>query len=225
MAVILHAKKRDNLNHSTTRKLRDEGNFPAVVYGYKTENKTIYINYADFIKTIREAGRNGILDLQVEGENSKLSVMLQEYQTEPIKDEILHADFIAVNLKEEVEVEVPVHLAGESAGAKEGGVIQHTLHNLNVRALPSDLPEYLELDVSELEIGDALQVQDLKKDGKYEILDEPESTIVTVLPPQKPEEEEAEDAEKETEAEEESSGQPAEAKEDAQQEDVTEEDE
>ncbi|WP_070121545.1 50S ribosomal protein L25/general stress protein Ctc [Bacillus marinisedimentorum] len=222
MAVTLHAKKRDNLNHSTTRKLRDEGNFPAVVYGYKTENQTIYINYADFIKTIREAGRNGILDLQVEGQNSRLSVMLQDYQTEPIKDEILHADFIAVNLKEEVEVEVPVHLTGEAAGVKEGGVVQHTLHNLNVRALPSDLPEYIELDVSALEIGDALQVQDLKKDGKYEILDEQESTIITVLPPQKPEEEEADE---EAEAEEESGGQPAESKEDAQQEEVTEEDE
>ncbi|NGP45802.1 50S ribosomal protein L25/general stress protein Ctc [Bacillaceae bacterium SIJ1] len=182
MAHTLHAKPRSIGQKSIITTLRNEGFFPAVVYGYNMENTSVAVSYAEFVKTIREAGRTGVLDLAIE-DGKNVQVMLHDIELDPLKDQVVHADFIAVDMKADVEVEVPVVLDGEAKGAKEGGVVQHLEHNLLVRAKPADVPESIHIAISELEINDSINVGELTADGNYEILTDPETTILTIQPP------------------------------------------
>ncbi|MFC3882068.1 50S ribosomal protein L25/general stress protein Ctc [Bacillus songklensis] len=185
MSTLLKATERKDLKHSTTTRLRKQGNFPAVVYGNKVESKPISINSADFIKAIRESGRNGVLTLTVD--NDKFSVMLHDIQTDPLKREVLHADFQVVDMSKEVEVDVNIVLTGDAPGVKEGGVMQQAIHQVSVRALPQDIPSSIEIDVSNLQIGDTVTVENIDTNGKYELNHEPSETIASILPPKQEE--------------------------------------
>ncbi len=201
MSISIQANKRTDFKNSTNRKIRDEGNFPAVVYGNKTESTPIYLNSADFIKTIREAGRNGVLTLQVD--KQKYSVMLHDIQTDPLKNEIVHADFQVVDMKKEIDTEVSLSLAGEAKGTKEGGVLQQSLYEISLKGLPQDIPSSIDVDVSDLGINDTITVGDIKVDKKLEITHDAEDTVASVLPPQQEEEPdsgEVQDAEGDVEA-------------------------
>ncbi|MBM7555128.1 50S ribosomal protein L25/general stress protein Ctc [Thalassobacillus pellis] len=193
MAIKLKANQRKDLKSSTSRELRQEGNVPAVVYGKDKEPVTVSVNSIELLKTVRDEGRNAIISLNVEGDKT-VDVMLHEYQIDPLKDELIHADFYIVDMEQEMDVEVPVHLDGESVGSKEGGVLQQPLYHLQVRAKPGNIPEEIKVDVSELEVGDSIMVSDLKQGKDYEILDDENQTIVSVTPPEEmPEEPETED--------------------------------
>jgi large subunit ribosomal protein L25 len=201
MSISIQANKRTDFKNSTNRKIRDEGNFPAVVYGNKTESTPIYLNSADFIKTIREAGRNGVLTLQVD--KQKYSVMLHDIQTDPLKNEIVHADFQVVDMKKEIDTEVSLSLVGEAKGTKEGGVLQQSLYEISLKGLPQDIPSSIDVDVSELGINDTITVADIKVDKKLEITHDAQDTVASVLPPQQEEEPdsgEVQDAEGDVEA-------------------------
>ncbi|WEA44518.1 50S ribosomal protein L25/general stress protein Ctc [Priestia aryabhattai] len=201
MSISIQANKRTDFKNSTNRKIRDEGNFPAVVYGNKTESTPIYLNSADFIKTIREAGRNGVLTLQVD--KQKYSVMLHDIQTDPLKNEIVHADFQVVDMKKEIDTEVSLSLVGEAKGTKEGGVLQQSLYEISLKGLPQDIPSSIDVDVSDLGINDTITVGDIKVDKKLEITHDAEDTVASVLPPQQEEEPdsgEVQDAEGDVEA-------------------------
>ena len=201
MSISIQANKRTDFKNSTNRKIRDEGNFPAVVYGNKTESTPIYLNSADFIKTIREAGRNGVLTLQVD--KQKYSVMLHDIQTDPLKNEIVHADFQVVDMKKEIDTEVSISLVGEAKGTKEGGVLQQSLYEISLKGLPQDIPSSIDVDVSNLGINDTITVGDIKVDKKLEITHNAEDTVASVLPPQQEEEPdsgEVQDAEGDVEA-------------------------
>ncbi|MRG88175.1 50S ribosomal protein L25/general stress protein Ctc [Salinibacillus xinjiangensis] len=203
MTATIKASKREDLRRSNTRELRNQGSVPAVVYGKGKEPKTIAVDSLELIKTLREEGRNAVFSLEVEGNNS-LSVMLYDYQSDPMKDELIHADFYLVDKSSVVDVEVSINLEGEALGQKDGGVLQQTLHQLNVRARADEIPDVINIDISELAIGEGLTVGDLKEGRNYEILNDEETTIVTVLPPQNPnaedEEEAGDSAEEEPEA-------------------------
>ncbi|MFQ3546542.1 50S ribosomal protein L25/general stress protein Ctc [Halobacillus rhizosphaerae] len=198
MAITLKANQRQDLKQSVTRELRQEGNVPGVVYGKDKEPITVTVNSIELLKTVRDEGKNAIIGLDIQGK-SKVDVMLHEYQIDPLKDELIHADFYVVNMSEEMDVEVPVHLEGEAAGTKEGGVLQQPLYELAVRAKPGDIPEEIVVNVSELNIGDSIMVSDLTAERGYEITEDENTTIVSVTPPEEmPEEPEIdEDAEPE----------------------------
>lgn len=200
MAITLKANKRDNLSRSVTKQLRSEGFIPAVVYGKNQDPVTVSIDKIDLLKTIRDEGRNAIISLDVENEQ-KIDVMVQDYQKETIKDDIIHVDFFAVDMSEEMDVAVPVRLDGEATGVKEGGVLQQPLFELQVRAKPADIPEKIPVDVSNLNIGDSISVADIKKTGNYEILDDPETTVAVILAPDTGEVETDEDADQSIEPE------------------------
>lgn len=197
MATELLAKTRDHSKKSMVKKIRREGNIPAVIYGNGVESQAIYVNNSDFIKVIRQAGRNGVITLKVGSDD--YPVMVYDLQMDHIKDDIVHADFYKVDMTSKVDADVNVHLIGEAAGQKEGGIVQQLLHELTVRALPADIPEAIELNVEELNIGDSLSVSDLVNDATYEILNDTEDTIVSITPPQA--EEEPEDGEEDQEPE------------------------
>ncbi|HEX6923149.1 MAG TPA: 50S ribosomal protein L25/general stress protein Ctc [Bacillales bacterium] len=193
MAIVLQAKPRDNEKKSTIKKIRREGNVPAVVYGNGVESQSIYFNDSEFTKVMREAGRNGVITLKVD--NNDYPVMVHDMQIDSLKDQLLHADFYKVDMTSEVDADVNVHLTGDAAGQQEGGVVQHLLHELTVRALPAEIPDAIEVNIEELNIGDSLSVSDLKANETYEILNDPEDTIVSVTPPQQEEEPEDEEGE------------------------------
>ena len=189
-SIIRQGKQR----RSDLTAIRNSGKVPAVMYGYGQKNVSVKVDEVEFIKVIREVGRNGVIDLGVGSKTIK--VMVADYQYDPLKNQVTHIDFLAINMTEERTVEVPVHLVGEAVGAKEGGVVDQPLYYVEVTATPDNIPEYLEADITELEIGDTIAVQDLKVTGDFTIENEPEDTVVTVTPPtQGPSEEEIQEVE------------------------------
>jgi large subunit ribosomal protein L25 len=189
LAATLQAKKRENLKTSNTRAIRSAGEVPAIIYGYQVEPKTVAVDSIELLKTVRDEGKNAIISLQIDGD--AVDVMLHDYQIDPLKDELVHADFYAVNMKEEMDVQVPIVLEGEAIGAKEGGVLQQPLYDLSIRAKPKDIPEQITIDVSDLAVGDSILVSDLKEGRNYDILEDEGTTIVSILVP---DEEPAEDS-------------------------------
>jgi len=182
MAATLVARKREDLTKSHTKKLREEGFVPGIVYGQSEEPQTIAVEGNNFYKLIRDQGRNSVLSLEIENE-SPLSVMLHEYQTNPIVGDLIHIDLYVVNMSQEMDVEVPLRVDGEAQVSKSGGVVQQPLYQLQVRGKPGSFPEEIVVDVSELEIGDSLTIADLPENNKYEFLDEQDATIATVIAP------------------------------------------
>lgn len=192
MAITLQAKKREDLTRRNTKQLRKEGLIPAVVYGKDQEAQTVSVDNIELLKTIRDEGRNAIISLEIENDKA-VNVMVHEHQTDPVKGDLIHVDFFAVNLSEEMDVAVQVRLEGEAQGVKDGGVLQQPLFELQVRAKPADIPEEIAIDVSNLNIGDSLSIADLPTTEEYEFLEDPETAVVVILAPDSAEE--ASDAE------------------------------
>ncbi|WP_246946029.1 50S ribosomal protein L25/general stress protein Ctc [Bacillus pinisoli] len=178
---VLNVEKRTNLKKSENRVIRNRGRFPAVIYGKQKESQPVAIDSVEFVKTLKEVGRNGILTLNGSGEN--VQVMLHDLQTDPLKNEIIHADFYVVDMSSEVNVDVNVHLVGEAVGVKSGGVLQQPLHQLSVTALPGDIPSSIDIDISNLDVSETVQVSDIVKSGNYNINHEDQEVIASILPP------------------------------------------
>ena len=201
MASLKSIIRQGKQTRSDLKKLRNTGKVPAVVYGYGTKNTSVKVDEVEFIKVIREVGRNGVIDLGVGSKSIK--VMVSDYQFDPLKNQITHIDFLAINMTEERTVDVPVHLVGEAAGAKEGGVVEQPLFDLQVTATPENIPESIEVDITELEVNDSYSVSDIKVSGDFTIENDPEESVVTVVPPTyEPTEEEVEAMEGEAATEE-----------------------
>ena len=181
MASLKSIIRQGKQTRSDLKQLRNSGKVPAVVYGYGTKNTSVKVDEVEFIKVIREVGRNGVIDLGVGSKTIK--VMVSDYQFDPLKNQITHIDFLAINMSEERTVEVQVQLVGEAVGAKEGGVVEQPLFNLEVTATPENIPETIEVDISELQVNDSLAVSDIKISGDFTIENNPEDSIVTVVPP------------------------------------------
>ncbi len=186
-------------------KIRNEGKIPAVVYGYGASNTSVKVDEPEFVKVIREVGRNGVIELGVGSKTIK--VMVSDYQVDPLKNKVTHIDFLAINMKSELTVDVVINLTGEAQGVKEGGVVQQPLFQLSVTATPDEIPETIEVDVTELNIGDSIMVGDLKSGKAYTINNEDDEAIVSVVPPTvEVESEEGEAAEGEEASEEDAQG-------------------
>lgn len=201
MASLKSIIRQGKQTRSDLKTLRKIGKVPAIVYGYGTKNTSVKVDEVEFIKVIREVGRNGVIELGVGSKTIK--VMVSDYQFDPLKNQITHIDFLAINMSEERTVEVPVQLTGEAVGAKEGGVVEQPLFDLEVTATPDNIPESIEIDISELDVNDSYSVADIKVLGNFTIENDPEESVVTVVPPtEEPTEEEIEAMEGESETEE-----------------------
>lgn len=189
MSSTIQAETRVAKQHSTLTELRNKGYVPSVVYGYNTEATSIAVSERDLLKTLRETGRNGVLELLLN--DKKLNVVLNDYQTDAIKGTVLHADFLEINMTEELEVSVQINLVGESIGEKDGGTVQQPNWELDIKVKPSDIPEQFDVDVSELNIGETITVADIREKSKFEILNEDDYALVTISAPRTEEELEA----------------------------------
>ena len=182
MGTKMTAQTRESgTPNSSLTELRGKGHVPGVVYGYKTETLSVSVSELDLIKTLRESGRNGVINLDVDGKT--LNVVLSDFQRDALKGSFKHVDFLAVNMSEELEVAVAVHTTGEAAGEKEGGVVNQPNREVNVKVKPSDIPDSLDVDVSALEIGDHVSVGDIRGTVSYEILNEDDFLLVSVTAP------------------------------------------
>lgn len=186
MNHTLQATERELGKDSFLTQNRNEGNIPAIIYGKDIENKPVYVCEADFVKMIRDVGKNGVFSLDVNGK--KINVMLSEYQLDPVKKNIVHLDFLAVDMTQEVQSVVRIDLIGEAAGVKDGGVMQQPLKEVKVTATPLEMPQVIEVDVTNLQVGETIRIGDIKGNRSYEINHEDEETIVSILPPKQEEE-------------------------------------
>lgn len=175
----LAAKERTSTKKSTLKKLRNDGKIPAIVYGRGINTESITIKSTDLLKVVKDVGRNGILSLDVDGKSK--NVMLRDYQNDPITKEILHVDFLQVNKDTEVNTKVSVILKGTSKGEKLGGVAKQSLHELDITAKAKDIPDTIEIDITDFEIGHSVRVTDVKTEySNCTINHEDEETIVMV---------------------------------------------
>lgn len=187
MATKMKAQKRvTGTPQSALTELRGKGEVPGVVYGYQAETTPLTVNEIELIKTLRESGRNGVINLELDGK--KYNVVLSDYQMDALKGNFKHVDFLAINMSDELEIAVAVHTEGEAAGEKEGGIVNQPNREVHIKVKPSEIPDSIEVDVSKLEIGDHLSVGDIRDTVSYEILDEDDFLLVSVTAPRTQEE-------------------------------------
>ena len=176
----LQASIRQPLGKRSRRLVR-EGKLPAVVYGHNTDATPIVLDKLEFQKVFVRSGRTHLVDLAIDGRTEK--VLVREVQTHPRFIGPIHVDLYQVNLQEKIEVEVPVHLVGESAAVKRGDAdVLQPLHAIRVECLPSDIPEAFEVDLTPLEeVESELRVSDLKVPKDVTLLVEPEELVVKIV--------------------------------------------
>ncbi|MBM7646463.1 large subunit ribosomal protein L25 [Scopulibacillus daqui] len=194
----LNVINRDKKKKSITKGLRRKGKIPAIVYGKDISNQTIAVDEGDMLRLLRNEGRNAIIKLELDN-GQAYSVMAHDIQFDHLKDEIVHIDFVKIDMKSEVDTLVPVTLKGESVGEKEGGIVEQSLVELNVRALPSNIPNHIEADISELKIGDSIRVADISDKLDVEVLNDENDVIASIQPPTTLKEETDDDAPEEPE--------------------------
>lgn len=181
MSTVLNAKKRETGRRSTLTQLRKEGQLPAVLYGYNTDSTPISLDYKETAKTVQRLGYTSVFTIDVEGK--KVNAVLTDIQRDALKGHVKHVDFLAVNMSEELEVEVPVTLIGTSVGVKEGGVLTQPNHTVKISVKPTDMPDHIEVDISDLAVGDTLALSDVRDKLNFTILNEDDYTLATVTPP------------------------------------------
>lgn len=195
MSVSLEVSKREVRPRSLRNKLRHEGKVPAIVYGYNVESTPIAIDGQIFSKLLRENGANTVLTMTIDGK--KVNTLVHKVQTNTFTNHFEHVEFLSVNMSEETEVETEIVLVGEAAGVKAGGVLAQNLYTVIVSATPSNLPERIEVDVTNLNLGDAITVADLPENNDYKVVSDGEEQIAAVAAPT----EEAETTDEESEPE------------------------
>jgi large subunit ribosomal protein L25 len=166
------------------RRLSHENRIPAVLYGPGRESVSLSVDRHEFeLLMSHHAASSMIVELQVEGEKKPINAMIRELQTSPIKGEIIHVDFLVIQMDVAVHASITLHFVNDPAGVKAGGVLTTNFHEINVEAKPGDLPESIEVDVAALEIGDVLHVSDITAPKDVKILDDPEEVLVSVQAP------------------------------------------
>lgn len=179
--AVVAIKREGKFNKNHARRVRVAGQIPAVVYGAGLESIAVAVDPRLITRILHsDAGHNTIFDLQIEGgENAK--AMIVDWQNEPIKGKLLHADIKRIAMDKAMRVSVPVQLIGTAVGVKtQGGILEHVLREVEVECLPGDIPSHLDVDISGLELGKAIHVSDLPHSGKLKFLGDEHATVAHV---------------------------------------------
>jgi large subunit ribosomal protein L25 len=190
-SVALKAYPRSQVQRAEVKKLRAAGRVPATIYGRQAAPQNLEVNSKEFAELLHHAvSENVLVDLTVEQDaRSQRLALVQDIQHHPLDGKVLHVDFHEVAENEKVTVQVPLETSGEPVGVKTGGgVLEHTLHKLKVRALPKDLPEQIVIDVTALEIGKSIHLSDVVPPAGVEILGDRHITVAAVSAPRAEEE-------------------------------------
>ena len=185
LEVVLNAEKRKETGKGYAKSMRRSGKIPGVLYGKGEESVPLAIDSQHLSSLLHSIhGDTALITLQLGKERRKdRKVIFKEMQRDPVRGDILHLDLHHISLTENIHVEVPVTLIGSPVGVRtKGGIVQHILHKLEVECLPTDIPEHIELNIENLDVGDSIHVESIILE-KARILIEPQRTIVTVVPP------------------------------------------
>jgi large subunit ribosomal protein L25 len=188
MEATLEAVKRDGRGKNEANRLRAGGRIPAVVYGSQGDGQVptgtaIAVDPKQLLRILHsDSGANTLISLKVEGTESR--VMVREYQLDPVSHQLLHADFYRLALDKAITVSVPIVLKGEPKGVKQqGGLLDFVTREIHVECLPTQIPEHIDIDVSELMLNQAIRVRDLASDGSWKAISDAETMLVHVVMP------------------------------------------
>jgi large subunit ribosomal protein L25 len=183
--IDLKALVRKTTGKGPARTLRREGRMPAVLYGQKTDSIMLSIDIKEFEQIVKKANIGSLLlNLQIQnGKTLTRPAMIKELQTNPVTGAFLHVDFYEIDMQRKITVSVPVVTRGKSAGVEEGGMLQIVRRELELYCLPTAIPEAIKVDITDLEIGDAIHVREIALPAEVELPEDVDFTVVTVLAP------------------------------------------
>jgi large subunit ribosomal protein L25 len=177
------ANLRQEKGKGAARKIRAKGAVPAILYGVGVEPLPLSVNLHEFDKALEGVEGTGVLiELSIDGKES-LPVMLRDYQVDLITRKFEHLDFQKIDLSKKVKLEVPIHLVGKAPGVKDGGILEHMRRQLEIKCLPTAIPEAIDVDVSQLNIGDIIHVSDIQLPEGVEVLTALDQTVAAVVEP------------------------------------------
>jgi large subunit ribosomal protein L25 len=188
MDATLDAKKRDGRGKNEARRLRGSGRIPAVVYGARKPGQApqgvpVAVDPRELLRILHsESGANTLINLKLDGGESR--VMVRDYQLDPVTHHLLHADFYQLAMDRKIVVSIPIVVKGEPAGVKQqGGLLDFVTRAIEVECLPTDIPERIEVDVSELMLHQSIRLRDLATDPKWKAITDGETMLVHVVMP------------------------------------------
>jgi len=182
--LVFDSAVRGPLSKGEMKKMRASGQIPAVLYGDK-ENIQLLLDLKKFKALLHKAGRNAIINMNISDGSSRKSktVLLKEFQRDPVSREIIHVDLFQLSMGKKIEVSIPIVLSGEAPGIKEGGVLTHIIRELKVKCLPTAIPDKISVDISNLQMGGAIAVKDLAISDDIEILMQSNQIVANVVKP------------------------------------------
>jgi len=183
--IALTAQVREKAGKGVARGLRRNQIVPAVLYSHG-KSMPISMDNKDVTKILNsEGGEHALINLKVEGgkEGAEKLALIKDYQLDPRNGELIHVDLMEVAMNEKVKIPVAVYLAGSSIGVKEGGILQHSLREVEIECLPTQIPEHLEINISALKVNESLHVRDIQVAEGVRILTDGDATVVTIQPP------------------------------------------
>ena len=180
--MTISVSNRTEFGSAASKRLRRQGLVPAIVYGGAADTIPVTVDPKALFKLLRsEAGRNTILTLEIEGSATD-SVIMKDWQTDPVKETFLHVDFHRIAMDKLIRVTIPVVIRGEAIGVKtDGGMLDVVLREIDVECLPADIPERIECEVSELHLHESVRIRDLPPLERVEILADPDRVVVHVV--------------------------------------------
>jgi large subunit ribosomal protein L25 len=184
--ILLKAEKRTEVGKAGAKKLRKQDMLPAVIYG-KDFSMPIKLQKSDILKVMTSgAGEHTLINIEIKEDGDKKKehwTIIKDYQLDPIRNELLHVDFMEISLKERIKIMVPIIITKEPIGVKKGGILQHQLREVEVECLPTEMPDGIEVDASSLDIGHSLHVSDLPVKEGVRLLSDPQEVVLTVIAP------------------------------------------
>ncbi len=193
----LKVVKREEKGKKYARRIRSGGGVPAVLYGHDIEAMPLAVDAGEFHRLTKGSGRHLLIKLKIAGVKQSPAAIIKAIQQDPIRDNILHIDFLKVKMDEKIQSNVAVSIVGQAVGMAEGGIVQHGLWELQIEALPGDIPKNIEVDISALQVGEHFKIKNLILPADVKILNPEDEVIVSIIPPPTFKEEEVAELEEE----------------------------
>ncbi|MFH1777061.1 MAG: 50S ribosomal protein L25 [Candidatus Omnitrophota bacterium] len=184
--VVLKAEEREITGKSTVKKLRQRSKVPAVIYRKGKTGANVFVDKKDVLKVLHtKAGENVLINLEImdADKDKNKTVIIKEIQHDPITREMLHIDFYQISLTERIKINVPLMVKGDAPGIKEGGILEHVIREVEIECLPTKIPESIDIDVSNMNIGDVMHLKDIALPVDLHVLTNLEQVVVLIKAP------------------------------------------
>lgn len=181
--VVIKAEKRAEIGKSGARSLRRQGMMPAVLYAAGTSTPIKVLSKEVTKLMVSGGGEHALIAIELSEDKKDHWALIKDYQLDPIRNELLHVDFIEISLEKKVKITTPIIITKEPMGIKKGGILQQLMRDIEIECLPTQIPDGIEVDVSSLDIGHSLHVSDLTVKEGIKIISDPKEVILTVTAP------------------------------------------